>query len=120
MALHGVNHTIPYHTVELPTFTIFLMNDNLKFNIYLQFLAFYYIKQCHLSDPNINQCLRLSTNYLVAHIRRGIPELGLGDPEPVLIDEIQLALGTGPDGYRATFRDIEAYGVSNCTVTAVR
>ncbi|XP_050309869.1 protein takeout isoform X2 [Anthonomus grandis grandis] len=53
-------------------------------------------------------------------MRRGIPELRLADPEPVEIDEIQLALGTGPDGYRATFRDIEAFGVSNCTVTAVR
>ncbi|KAH1013732.1 protein takeout isoform X1 [Dendroctonus ponderosae] len=82
--------------------------------------SFYYLKQCHINDPNVNQCLKQSTNYLIANMRRGIPELDLNDPEPVIIDEIQLALGTGPDGYRATFRDIEAFGVSNCTVTAVR
>lgn len=28
----------------------------------------------------------------------------------MIIDEIGIALGSGPDGYRATFRNIEAYG----------
>lgn len=50
----------------------------------------------------------------------GIPELGIGDVEPVTIDEIHLSLGSGPNGYRATFRDIEAFGVSNLTVNSVR
>lgn len=50
----------------------------------------------------------------------GIPELGIGDVEPVIIDEINLSLGTGPNGYRATFKDIEAYGVSNLTINSVR
>ena len=40
--------------------------------------------------------------------------------EPIYIDEIAIALGSGPDGYRATFKDIEAYGVSNLTVVGVR
>lgn len=50
----------------------------------------------------------------------GIPELGVADVEPIIIDEINLALGAGPEGYRATFRDIETYGVSNVTITGVR
>lgn len=50
----------------------------------------------------------------------GIPELGITDVEPIILDEINLALGSGPNGYRATFRDIEAYGVSNLTISAVR
>lgn len=50
----------------------------------------------------------------------GIPELDIHDVEPIIIDEINLALGTGPNGYRATFRDIEAYGVSNLTINSVR
>lgn len=53
-------------------------------------------------------------------MRRGIPEIGITEPEPIIIDEIGIALGSGPDGYRASFRDIKAYGVSNITVTAVR
>lgn len=40
--------------------------------------------------------------------------------EPVVIDEIGIVLGSGPDGYRALFRNIQAYGVSNITVTNVR
>lgn len=40
--------------------------------------------------------------------------------EPVLIDEIGISLGSGPDGYRASFRNIEAYGVSNLTVSNVK
>ncbi|XP_050500592.1 uncharacterized protein LOC126880624 [Diabrotica virgifera virgifera] len=81
---------------------------------------YYFIKKCYKEDKNLNMCLRQSTNFLIANLRRGIPELDIYDPEPILIDQIQLALGTGPDGYRAIFRDIEAFGVSNLTVTAVR
>ena len=40
--------------------------------------------------------------------------------EPILIDEISIALGSGPDGYRAIFKDIEAYGVSNMSIVGVR
>lgn len=80
----------------------------------------YYLKQCSKDAEDVNVCIRDSTNYLIANIRRGIPELGIDNPEPIFIDEIQLALGTGPDGYRATFRNIEAYGVSNISVIGVR
>lgn len=40
--------------------------------------------------------------------------------EPVVVDEINIQLGGGPDGYRATFRSIEAFGVSNLTLTNLR
>lgn len=50
----------------------------------------------------------------------GIPELGIEEVEPIIIDEINLSLGSGPDGYRATFKDIQAFGVSNLTVNQVR
>lgn len=40
--------------------------------------------------------------------------------EPVIVDEISIALGSGPDGYRATFSNIEAFGVSNLTFVNVR
>lgn len=71
-------------------------------------------------DPEVNQCLTKSANYLVENFRRGIPELGINEVEPIIIDEISIALGNGPDGYRAMFRDIHAYGVSNLTVTGFR
>uniref|UniRef100_A0A2S2QEG5 Uncharacterized protein n=1 Tax=Sipha flava TaxID=143950 RepID=A0A2S2QEG5_9HEMI len=80
----------------------------------------YYIHPCQKSDSNVNECLTYSANHLAMHFRKGIPELGIEDVEPIVIDEINLALGSGPDGYRATFKDIQAYGVSNLTVNQVR
>lgn len=68
----------------------------------------------------MNQCLTKSANFLIENFRRGIPELEVTEVEPILIDEIGLALGSGPDGYRAIFKNIEAYGVSNMTVTGFR
>ncbi|XP_014245127.1 protein takeout-like [Cimex lectularius] len=80
----------------------------------------YILHPCHKNDPNVNECLTYSANHLAMHFRRGIPELEIEEVEPIILDEINLALGNGPDGYRATFRDVKAYGVSNLTVTGVR
>lgn len=80
----------------------------------------YYLHPCSKHDPNINQCFTHAANHLARYFQKGIPELGVENVEPINIDEIFLALGSGPDGYRATFRDVEAYGVSNLTITGVR
>ncbi|XP_050548946.1 protein takeout [Daktulosphaira vitifoliae] len=80
----------------------------------------YYIHPCEKNSPNVNECLTYAANHLAMNFRKGIPELGIENVEPIVIDEINLALGTGPDGYRATFKDIQAYGVSNLTVNQVR
>ncbi|PSN50120.1 hypothetical protein C0J52_04721 [Blattella germanica] len=70
----------------------------------------YFIHQCSQSDPNVERCLTEAANHLARCFRR----------EPVYLDEIAIALGSGPDGYRATFRDIEAFGLSNTTILGVR
>jgi hypothetical protein len=80
----------------------------------------YFIHPCHKSDPQVNQCLAEAANHLARCFRRGIPELEVTQAEPILIDEISIALGSGPDGYRAIFKDIEAYGVSNMSIVGVR
>ncbi|KNC24459.1 hypothetical protein FF38_10545 [Lucilia cuprina] len=80
----------------------------------------YYIQQCPGDEQFINECLRDSGNKLVHYLRQGIPELEIYEIEPVDIDEIGIVLGSGPDGYRAVFRNIQAFGVSNITVTNVR
>ncbi|KAB0798321.1 hypothetical protein PPYR_09318 [Photinus pyralis] len=82
--------------------------------------SYYYLKRCRRTDPQINACLQKSANTFIAYMNHGIPELRLAEPEPLVIDEIGIALGNGPNGYRATFRDINAFGVSNMTITAVR
>lgn len=80
----------------------------------------YYLEQCPRDENIVDECLRDSGNKLVKYLRQGVPELDIFEVEPVVIDEISIALGSGPDGYRAIFRNIEAFGVSNLTVTNVR
>ncbi|XP_068152962.1 circadian clock-controlled protein daywake [Drosophila tropicalis] len=80
----------------------------------------YYLQQCPRDESLINDCLRDSGNKLVHYLQKGVPELDIFEIEPVVIDEIGIVLGGGPDGYRALFRNIQAYGVSNITVTNVR
>lgn len=57
---------------------------------------------------------------MASYLHEGIPELDLDNVEPIIIDEISISLGEGEDAYRATFSDIEAFGVSNITVAKVR
>ncbi|KAG4080290.1 hypothetical protein HA402_010782 [Bradysia odoriphaga] len=80
----------------------------------------YYLSRCARDDPEINTCIKNTANRLAKFLRQGVPELEIYEVEPVLIDEIGISLGSGPDGYRASFRNIEAYGVSNLTVSNVK
>ncbi|XP_062554120.1 protein takeout [Armigeres subalbatus] len=80
----------------------------------------YYMHRCQRDDPQVNDCLQYAANKLTKYLRDGIPEIGIDDVEPVVVDEIAIALGSGPDGYRATFKNIEAFGVSNLTFVNVR
>lgn len=83
-------------------------------------LAAYFIEKCYRDDPEVDECLQFSGNKLASFLHQGIPELGLEEVEPTVIDEISIALGDGPDAYRATFTNIEAYGVSNISLARVR
>lgn len=47
-------------------------------------------------------------------------QLGYSEVEPIILDELHIALGGGPDGYRAQFRNISARGVSALRVTGLR
>ncbi|KAI8430221.1 hypothetical protein MSG28_000565 [Choristoneura fumiferana] len=76
--------------------------------------------RCSRQDPNVDACLLRSFNSLAEYLKGGAPELGIEEAEPIVIDELSIALGGGPDGYRATFKDIHATGVSNMTITNVR
>lgn len=94
--------------------------SDLKSNYSFIYYTAYYIYPCQRNDPDVDSCLTYAANHLASHFKDGIPELDVAEVEPIVIDEIQLALGSGPDGYRALFKDIHAYGVSNLTVTGLR
>lgn len=46
--------------------------------------------------------------------------MGYPEVEPIILDELHIALGGGPDGYKAQFKDITARGVSALRVTGLR
>ncbi|KAG6448018.1 protein takeout [Manduca sexta] len=75
---------------------------------------------CSRRSPTVDACLMRSFNALIDYLKGGAPELGIEEAEPVVIDELSIALGSGPDGYRATFNDIHATGVSNMSIINVR
>ncbi|CAH0698802.1 unnamed protein product [Spodoptera exigua] len=76
--------------------------------------------RCSRRDPNVDACLLRSFNSFIEYMKGGAPELGIEEAEPIVIDELSIALGGGPDGYRASFKDIQAIGASNMTITNVR
>lgn len=49
-----------------------------------------------------------------------MPQLGYPEVEPIILDEVHIALGGGPDGYKAQFREVAARGVSALNITGLR
>lgn len=84
------------------------------------FISDYFIEKCYRDDPELDECLKYSGNKFASYLHEGIPEIDLENVEPVIIDEISISLGDNEDAYRATFSNIEAYGVSNISVAQVR
>ncbi|XP_063991767.1 protein takeout-like [Diachasmimorpha longicaudata] len=79
-----------------------------------------FIEPCSRSDPELEACLARSANALTKKFASGLPELGYPEVEPIILDEVHIALGGGPDGYRAQFRDVAARGVSSLDITGLR
>lgn len=50
----------------------------------------------------------------------GLPQLGYPEVEPIILDELHITLGGGPNGYKAQFKNIEARGVSSVKVAGLR
>ncbi|XKL66947.1 hypothetical protein PGB90_010367 [Kerria lacca] len=79
-----------------------------------------YIKQCKEDDPNLAECIIQAIDHLRPYLRNGIPEIGLPKIEPFKIDFLSLALTNGPNGYKITLRDIDAFGASNFSINKIK
>ncbi|XP_033216002.1 protein takeout [Belonocnema kinseyi] len=79
-----------------------------------------FIEPCYRLDPSLENCLARSANILTEHFRQGLPQLGYSDVEPIVLDEVHISLGGGPDGYKAEFRGVTAKGVSALRVKGLR
>ncbi|XP_001607053.1 protein takeout isoform X1 [Nasonia vitripennis] len=79
-----------------------------------------FLEPCSKRDPELESCLARAANSLAENFRRGLPQLGYTEVEPIVLDELHIALGGGPNGYKAQFKDIAARGVSSVRITGLR
>lgn len=86
--------------------------------------TFEYLKSCKI----MRKFLQRQKNYIscdevyyyLSTTFAGLPQLGYPEVEPIILDELHIALGGGPNGYRAQFRNITARGVSSLRITGLR
>ncbi|XP_046743262.1 protein takeout-like [Diprion similis] len=76
-----------------------------------------YIHVCKRRDPNVENCISQSVEYLRPYLVKGVPEHNIPSLEPLLLKELVAAEGTG---IRISARDVHAYGASDFTVRRLK
>ncbi|KAL1140597.1 hypothetical protein AAG570_000527, partial [Ranatra chinensis] len=79
-----------------------------------------YVKQCRRSDPNLSECLISALHHIRPYLAKGIPEIQMPTVEPFRMDDLSLALTSGPNGYKITLKEMDIYGSSNFTVSKLK
>lgn len=94
------------------------------FNLNVQAIGKYkgleFLEPCSKRDPKFQTCLIQSSNELIRQFRKGLPQLGYPEVEPIILDQIDIAIGESPNNYRAQFKEVTAKGVSSLRVTSLR
>ncbi|XP_051167777.1 protein takeout-like [Leptopilina boulardi] len=89
---------------------------NLKVQAIGKYKGLEFLEPCSKRDPSFDICLLKSSNELIRQFRKGLPQLGYPEVEPIILDQINIAIGEAPNNYRAQFRNITAKGVSTLRV----
>ncbi|KAG7200231.1 hypothetical protein KM043_017708 [Ampulex compressa] len=76
-----------------------------------------FIHVCNRNQPDIDECVISSIETLKPHLKTGEPAYYIPSLEPLLLEELVAAEGTG---IRVTARDIHVYGASDFTVDRMR
>ncbi|KAH8407757.1 hypothetical protein KR222_000220 [Zaprionus bogoriensis] len=79
-----------------------------------------YIKQCARDDPKLVDCFIGALEHLRPYLANGIPEIELPPVEPFKMDSLSLQLTEGPQGYKITLKNMEAFGASNYQVQSLK
>ncbi|KAH8288376.1 hypothetical protein KR054_001795 [Drosophila jambulina] len=79
-----------------------------------------YIKQCRRDDPKLVDCFIGAIEHLKPYLADGIPEIQLPSVEPFKMDTLALQLTEGPQGYKITLKNMEAFGASNFQVKSLK
>ncbi|KAH8318127.1 hypothetical protein KR074_010447 [Drosophila pseudoananassae] len=79
-----------------------------------------YIKQCRRDDPKLVECFIGAIEHLKPYLAEGIPTIQLPSVEPFKMDTLALQLTEGPQGYKITLKNMEAFGASNFQVKSLK
>ncbi|KAH8360142.1 hypothetical protein KR093_011037, partial [Drosophila rubida] len=79
-----------------------------------------YIKQCRQDDPKLVDCFIAALEHLRPYLASGIPEIELPPVEPFKMDTLALQLTEGPQGYKITLKNMDAYGASSYEVKSLK
>ncbi|XP_012263717.3 protein takeout [Athalia rosae] len=72
-----------------------------------------FIHVCKRKDPQVNDCIAKSVEFLRPYLLSGVPELNIPSLEPLYLKELVAAESTG---LKITARDIRTYGASDYTI----
>uniref|UniRef100_A0A2S2QKY3 Uncharacterized protein n=2 Tax=Sipha flava TaxID=143950 RepID=A0A2S2QKY3_9HEMI len=75
---------------------------------------------CKNSSSNDSGWLLYGENNWAMQFRKDISELDIEEIEPIVIEKINLMLGSYPYGYRVTLKDFHVHGLSNLTVNQIK
>ncbi|XP_014245128.2 circadian clock-controlled protein-like [Cimex lectularius] len=79
-----------------------------------------YVKHCKGTDPKLIDCFIKALHHIRPYLAKGIPEIQMPTVEPFRMDDLSLALTSGPNGYKIVLRDMDIYGSSNFTVAKLK
>ncbi|KAH8294886.1 hypothetical protein KR018_003858, partial [Drosophila ironensis] len=79
-----------------------------------------YIKQCSRNDPKLVNCFMRAIEHLKPFLADGISAIQLPSVEPFKMDTLALQLTEGPQGYKITLKNMEAFGASNFQVKSLK
>lgn len=79
-----------------------------------------YLRICHQSDPQLNDCVREAILALQPKLADGIPELLVPPCEPLHIPQVSIRQNAGAISMDSEYANIEVRGLTNFTLRSVR
>ncbi|XP_025407025.1 protein takeout-like [Sipha flava] len=77
-------------------------------------------KQCKISDPNLNECIRDGLQSAIPHLAKGVPSLGIIPMDPLRITELKIDQGSGPVSIKLNFNDLDIMNLKMLTVDKIK
>jgi len=77
-------------------------------------------KQCKISDPNLNECIRDGLQSAIPHLAKGVPSLGIIPMDPLRITELKIDQGSGPVSIKLNFKDLDIMNLKMLTIDKIK